>query len=54
MSGSTTLISLARTPTTMVIYAAGITALAAERRGTLVHVVTEPQAQNPSSDSSPG
>ncbi|MFF7602966.1 SIR2 family protein [Streptomyces mirabilis] len=44
--GNTALIDLARAPGTMVIYAAGIAALASERWDTLVRVLSEPQAQN--------
>ncbi|MCT2546293.1 SIR2 family protein, partial [Streptomyces atratus] len=45
--GDSALISLSRTPVTMVIYAAGIAALAAERWHTLTRVLTEPQAEHP-------
>ncbi|MEV0604627.1 SIR2 family protein [Streptomyces sp. NPDC050315] len=46
--GTVSLLNLKRAPATMVIYAAGIAALAAERWQTLVHILTEPQAVNPS------
>jgi hypothetical protein len=45
--GDESLIRLAQAPATMVIYAAGIAALAAERWRTLVRVLSEPQAQHP-------
>ncbi len=44
--GDSALLGLARAPATMVIYSAGIAALAAERWDTLVRVLSEPQAQN--------
>ncbi|MEV8015260.1 SIR2 family protein [Streptomyces sp. NPDC086554] len=49
-SGKTALLNLVRAPATMVIYAAGIAALAAERWPTLVRILTEPLAENTSKD----
>ncbi|MFB8078566.1 SIR2 family protein [Streptomyces sp. NPDC056013] len=46
VSGTTALIALSRSPATIVIYAAGIAALASERWSTLVRALTEPRAKD--------
>lgn len=45
--GMTSLLSLVRAPATMVTYAAGVAALAAERWQTLARVLTEPHTPDP-------
>ena len=49
-SGGSTLLNLAQAPATMVIYSAGIAALAAERWHTLVRVLQEPRTKNLSNE----
>ncbi|MGW7068855.1 SIR2 family protein [Streptomyces sp. NPDC054855] len=49
-SGTAGLLNLVRAPATMVIYVAGIAALAAERWPTLARILTEPQAEKTSNE----
>jgi len=49
-SGDSALLNLAQAPATMVIYSAGIAALAAERWHTLVRVLQEPRTKNLSNE----
>jgi NAD-dependent SIR2 family protein deacetylase len=51
--GLTSLLDLVRAPATMVTYAAGVAALAAERWQTLARILTEPHTPDPSTDGSP-
>ncbi|MCT9113313.1 hypothetical protein [Streptomyces mirabilis] len=49
--GLTSLLNLVRAPATMVIYAAGVASLAAERWRTLARILTEPHTPDPYTDS---